>query len=338
MVVSPLSLVLVALQGGAPVIAAQDPTLNPAQTAASIPGGFVAAPSGLGGGTLAAGSIDSDDFNRASLGSGWQQEFSGSFLISADKLVSGSGNDWISRVGTTAAYEDQTVEFDLGFGPTGLTYVAAVTGIGTEQLYTKVQSNSGGAYDFIGFYQGFNGGGIGTYGGFVGITPVQGGHVRMYISNAGDTMNVDIDEDLDGVYEYHYESSGILASFSGLGTGTGLGGWAADCDNWELGDGPSGPTLAITGSCPGLTTIDVTGANAFAGIALTYGAAGSFTIPSGGCAGTVLDINGPTLAGIFGADASGSLSISVTLPAGVCGLTVQAVDTNDCSVSNTDTL
>ncbi|MGB0685492.1 MAG: hypothetical protein ACPGQD_04825 [Planctomycetota bacterium] len=334
---SPLSLALVALQGGVPVLAAQDPTLNLTPSASSQSGAFVAAPSGLGG-TIAAGSIDSDDFNRASLGSGWQQEATGSFLISADTLISGQGNDWISRVGTTADYKDQTVEFDLGFNPNGLSYVAAVTGIGAEQLFTKVQSNAGGLYDFIGFYQGFNGGGLGTYGGFVGITPVAGGHVRMSISNAGDTMNVDIDEDLDGVYEYHYESSGILASFSGLGTGTGIGGWAADCDNWELGDGPSGPTLAITGSCPGLTTIAVTGANAFTGIALAYGAAGSFTIPGGSCPGSVLDISSPTLAGIFGADASGSLSLSVTLPAGVCGLVVQAVDTFDCSVSNTETL
>ncbi len=106
---------------------------------------------------------------------------------------------------------------------------------------------------------------------------------------------------------------------------------------FETGGGASGPSLSISGTCPGLITIDVTGAGAFAGVALAYGAAGSFTIPRGNCPGTVLGISGPTLAGIFGADASGSLSLSVNVPAGLCGFTVQAVDTGSCSASNTDT-
>ena len=107
---------------------------------------------------------------------------------------------------------------------------------------------------------------------------------------------------------------------------------------FDTGGGASGPSLSISGTCPGLITIDVTGAGAFAGVALAYGAAGSFTIPGGACPGTVLGISGPTLAGIFGADASGTLSLSVNVPAGLCGLTVQAVDTGSCSASNTDTL
>lgn len=136
--------------------------------------------------------------------------------------------------------------------------------------------------------------------------------MRIYVTDAEDTMNIDIDEDGDGVFEYHYESSGILAEFGGtLGAGLGIGGWATQSDNWALGDGPSGPTLAVSGS---------------------------FTIAGGTCAGTTLDIGAPTLAGIFGADASGTLSLTVTLPAGVCGLTVQAVDTSTCSASNSAVL
>jgi len=331
MLLSSLSLLLASMQAGTPALAAQDPTLN---LNANSQSNHLIASGSLAGGQINAGSIDSDDFNRASLGSGWTQMGSGSFLISSNMLASASGNDWIQRVGTTADYKDQTTEFDLLGPPPGLTYTAAVTGIGTQQLYTKVQSNGGTLYDFIGFYNGFNGGGLGSYGGFVGITGVTGGHVRMYITNAGDTMNVDIDEGFDGVYEYHYESSGILASFSGLGTGVGIGGWAANCDNWDLGDGASGPTLAITGACPGLMTFDVTGGTAFGGIALAYGPAGSFTIGGGSCAGTMIDISGPTLAGIFGADLNGDLNFSATIPGGACGLTVQAVDLGSCGVSN----
>lgn len=288
---------------------------------------------------LAAGSIDSDDFNRPTLGSGWTQMGSGSMAISADTLTSGSGNDWMQRVGTTAAYEDATAEFDLLPNTAGMTsYVAMVTGIGSDQLYTKLQGSS--TYTNIGFYHGFNGGGFGGYGGFVSITPVTGGHIRMYISNAGDTMNVDIDENFDGVYEYHYESSGIIAAFSGtLGTGVGIGGYNfMSMDNWALGDGPNGPTLVVTGACPGLSTFAITGADPFGPVGIVYGPAGSLTLPSGPCAGMSLDIAAPTIAGIFGADVTGGLTFSATLPAGACGATVQAVDLNNCAPSNAEVL
>jgi hypothetical protein len=341
MLLSPLSLLLVSMQAGAPALAAQDPTLNPSQAFHTAP---VSAPwlgtmSRNQGGQIFAGSIDSDDFNRPAIGSEWTQVGAGSFAISADTLISASGNDQMVRTGTTAAYEDQTVEFDLLPSPAGLSYTAAITGIGANQLFTKVQSNSGGVYDFIGFYQGFNGGGLGTYGGFVAITPVTGGHVRMYITNAGDTMNVDIDEANDGVYEYHYESSTIVSSFAGtLGTGTGIGGWAAQADNWELGDGPSGPALSVAGTCPGLNTFTITGSDPFGPIGIVYGPAGSFTVSGGACSGLALDIAVPTIAGIFAADAAGGLTFSATLPAGACGATVQAVDVNNCAPSNSEVL
>ena len=69
-----------------------------------------------------------------------------------------------------------------------------------------------------------------------------------------------------------------------------------------------------------------------------YGPAGTFIIPSGPCAGLSIDIGAPTLAGFFTANASGDLSISTTLPAGACGLTVQAVDMATCTKSNSITL
>lgn len=106
----------------------------------------------------------------------------------------------------------------------------------------------------------------------------------------------------------------------------------------EAGGAP-GLTLAISGTCPGAMTLTVNGATASGTIAIAYGTPGAFTIPSGPCAGLVLDI-GPsvTLAGMFGASASGDLTLNFNGPAGGCGATVQAVDLSSCTKSNTDTL
>lgn len=105
----------------------------------------------------------------------------------------------------------------------------------------------------------------------------------------------------------------------------------------DLGNG-GGLVLAITGSCPGPMTVSVTGATASGSIAIAYGNAGSFIIPGGGCAGVNLAISSPTLAGFFTADASGNLTLSPTVPAALCGLTVQVVDMSSCTASNVDVL
>lgn len=95
-----------------------------------------------------------------------------------------------------------------------------------------------------------------------------------------------------------------------------------------------GLSLSKSGTCPGIVQISLSGATAGGGVAFAFGPAGSFTLP-GACAGTVIDISSPTLAGIFTADGSGNVSASPNLPAGLCGLTLQAVDLTSCSVSNT---
>jgi len=106
---------------------------------------------------------------------------------------------------------------------------------------------------------------------------------------------------------------------------------------FDLG-GPSGPTLTITGTCPGLMTFDVSGGTAFGALGLAYGPAGSFTIGGGGCAGTTLGISAPSIAGVFGLDVNGDLSFSATIPSGACGLTVQGLDLSNCDTTNTATL
>lgn len=82
----------------------------------------------------------------------------------------------------------------------------------------------------------------------------------------------------------------------------------------------------------------LSGASPFGAVALAYGAPGDFTIPGGSCGGTVLDLASPTLAGLFGTDATGTLSLSFNAPAGLCGLSIQAVDLTTCEVGAAATL
>lgn len=94
--------------------------------------------------------------------------------------------------------------------------------------------------------------------------------------------------------------------------------------------------LSITGSCPTSVTINVVGATPNGSIAIAYGfSTGTFTLPPGPCAGLVIDMNNPTLAGFFTADAAGSLSLTTPIPAGICGRTLQAVDLAACVATNT---
>jgi len=102
---------------------------------------------------------------------------------------------------------------------------------------------------------------------------------------------------------------------------------------FDLG-GPSGPTLTLTGTCPGLVTFDVTGSTPFGGVAVVYGAAGSFTLGGGACAGLTLGIGAPNVAGVFAADVNGDVTFSANIPSGACGLSVQAVDIGACEPTN----
>jgi len=96
-----------------------------------------------------------------------------------------------------------------------------------------------------------------------------------------------------------------------------------------------GLTLSVSGVCPGPVQISLSGATPNGSVAFAYGLSGSFVLPPGSCMGTVLDISSPTLAAIIGADGGGSIALAPALPAGLCGLTLQAVDLTSCSVSNT---
>jgi len=100
-------------------------------------------------------------------------------------------------------------------------------------------------------------------------------------------------------------------------------------DNHEYG----GPSLTVTGGCPGAKVLTVSGANPNAQLAIAHGASGSFIIPNGPCIGAELDLSSPTLAGFFNADAAGNLTLNFNAPAGFCGRSVQVIDMSSCLVS-----
>lgn len=98
--------------------------------------------------------------------------------------------------------------------------------------------------------------------------------------------------------------------------------------------GPAGPVLAVTGTCPGVVNISGSGLTAGGPVAVVRGPSGSFTVPSGSCAGLVLDIAAPILVGVVPADASGDVNVSPSLPGAVCGSTLQMIDLTTCTASN----
>lgn len=79
------------------------------------------------------------------------------------------------------------------------------------------------------------------------------------------------------------------------------------------------PTLTQTGTCPGPVTL--AGRNLTPGgqMALLYGNSGSFTKPSGQCAGLTLSISRPTLAAMLPVNGSGNAGLFFNAPAGACG-------------------
>ena len=176
--------------------------------------GGAAASAQTGGGGLPQGANSGfDSFNRPDgpLGSDWSVG-SGNFEIRGQEFANvGVSNGWARYDGATSLYDQTVIEFDLRPNPPSLSYNAAVIGAGgTDMTFTKVQGS--GSYTHIGFYRGVNGGAVSGYGGFFSITSVSGGRVRVSVSDNGDTMNVDIDEHHDGIFEYHYESSGLVSS------------------------------------------------------------------------------------------------------------------------------
>ena len=93
--------------------------------------------------------------------------------------------------------------------------------------------------------------------------------------------------------------------------------------------------LTKAGTCPGLVTLSTAGGTANTPVAIVFGNAGTFTKPSGACAGITLGISQPTLGAMLNANGSGAASVSFNTSPAYCGRTVQAVDVSNCTASNT---
>ena len=289
-----------------------------------------------------------DDFNRTTgLGSDWSVA-GGTPDIFNDMFGSLGGNSMAQHTVASVNYDSAVISFDLPDNPQTLTYGAAAHGLGGgDNTFTKVQRNgfAPGLYDTLGFYHGFNGGGAGGYGGFFAITGVVGGLVSVYVdpASAGDTMVVDIDENRDGVVDYTYTSTGIIANVLGMGTSVGLGAYqtaAGSCDDFDLNGGcggPAGPTISLAGACPGAMTMTGTGFSASGLVAFVWGPAGAGSVPGAAgppCAGLPIGIAGPNLIGLLTATAAGDIAAAGVAPGGCGVISVMAYDLGSCTESN----
>jgi hypothetical protein len=99
----------------------------------------------------------------------------------------------------------------------------------------------------------------------------------------------------------------------------------------------TGPSLTLTGSCPGPATL--TAANLTPNSPVVFGYAFSTArsvLAGGACAGTTLPVTAPTLLGTLFADGAGVASLPGNIPAGACGtVTVLAFDVVGCQATNT---
>lgn len=96
-----------------------------------------------------------------------------------------------------------------------------------------------------------------------------------------------------------------------------------------------GPALRLSGSCPGPVELRFSGATPNGKVALGWSSEpGSFEIPTGGCAGTLVHLASPGLVGSLNLDDSGEAALQTNAPAGACGIYLQALDVATCSPSN----
>lgn len=98
---------------------------------------------------------------------------------------------------------------------------------------------------------------------------------------------------------------------------------------------PGGPSLSLTGTCPGAASISVSGATPNGKVIFLYGLAGATQLGSGPCAGLTLGMSQPQVGLIAAADGTGKVTRAVQLPAGACGLIIQAVDRATCAATGT---
>jgi hypothetical protein len=100
-----------------------------------------------------------------------------------------------------------------------------------------------------------------------------------------------------------------------------------------------GPTLTLGGVCPTAVTVSAANMTPFGTVAVVRSTApGSFTVPSGACAGTNLGLSpvGIGLLTTVTANASGQVNWSGSVGPGMCTKWFQFVDMSTCTPTNID--
>lgn len=136
------------------------------------------------------------------------------------------------------------------------------------------------------------------------------------------------------------DSTAVPFSYSDTDIGsvsiTGAYPWSPVIDNHEFEAG--GFEIFIAGNCGSNMTLRASGATPGGPIGVIYSfGLGSYVIPGGPCAGTVLGLDGVgiTLAAVLTADAGGFSSYTAFVPPGACGnVYVQGIDVTTCATSN----
>ncbi|MFT4625443.1 MAG: hypothetical protein ACI8PZ_004111 [Myxococcota bacterium] len=98
-------------------------------------------------------------------------------------------------------------------------------------------------------------------------------------------------------------------------------------------------TLDMSGECPGVVDISISGFTPGGTAVFLFGAAGegSDVIGIGSCAGTVTGLAGVRFAARVEADGAGNASFSPSVGDARCDTPVQVLDTSTCTLSNVDT-
>jgi hypothetical protein len=101
----------------------------------------------------------------------------------------------------------------------------------------------------------------------------------------------------------------------------------------------AGPSLTVSGTCPGSMTAEVSGATPRGPVVLGFAMrTGSVIIPSGPCRGTQLGLGPQGLQQVatLRADANGDVTFRGNAPGSACGGFVQAIDGATCETTNVE--
>ena len=110
---------------------------------------------------------------------------------------------------------------------------------------------------------------------------------------------------------------------------------AAGFDGVHYASEASSPELTLTGTCPGVVDLEITGVTPFGQVALLRAVAeGTAVLQAGSCAGTEIGLEDPVLVGVVGVDGVGSFSAAPDVPVRLCGSLLQAIDLTTCQPSN----